>query len=78
MQIAVPATPILTKGDHAANVGSYARHMRAENLPPAPQRTYLASLARLGASLEANGMPIYVASIRREHLEGLPGSPCPR
>jgi len=33
MQIAVPATPILTKGDHAANVGSYARHMRAENLP---------------------------------------------
>ena len=78
MQIAVPATPILTKGDHAANVGSYARHMRAENLPPAPQRTYLASLARLGASLEANGMPTDVASIRREHLEGSPGSPCPR
>src|SRR5205823_2857973 len=66
-----PALPIgiLAPSDLAANVASYARHMRAENLSPATQRTYLASLRRLAAFLEARGMPTNVAALRREHLE---------
>ncbi|MEX0625771.1 MAG: tyrosine-type recombinase/integrase [Chloroflexota bacterium] len=48
---------------------SFARNLRAANLSPATQRTYLASLDRLSAFLEGQGMPTDVASIRREHLE---------
>jgi hypothetical protein len=65
-----PALGILAPNDLAANVASYARHMRAENLSPATQRTYLASLKRLGAFLEANGMPTNVASIRQHEERG--------
>ncbi|MEX0630165.1 MAG: tyrosine-type recombinase/integrase [Chloroflexota bacterium] len=61
--------PILTRGDLAANITSYARHLRAANLTPATQRTYLASLDRLARFLEERGMPTDVAAMRREHLE---------
>ncbi len=65
-----PSMPaIVTRGDLAGNVESFARHMRAANLTPATQRTYLASLDRLATFLEANGMPTDVAAIRRGHLE---------
>ena len=65
-----PSSPVMvTRGDLAANVASFARHLRAENLSPATQRTYLASLGRLAEFLEARGMPSDVAAIRREHLE---------
>jgi site-specific recombinase XerD len=65
-----PSTPgMVTRGDLAANVTSFARHLRAANLSPATQRTYLASLDRLGTFLESLGMTTDVASIRREHLE---------
>ena len=68
--ISAPSAPqIVTRGDMAGNVISFARHMRAANLTPATQRTYLASLARLARFLEANGMPTDVAAIRREHVE---------
>ncbi len=60
---------IVTRGDMAGNVASFARHMRAANLTPATQRTYLASLDRLARFLESNGMPTDVAAIRREHIE---------
>ena len=60
---------MVTRGDLGANVASFARHLRAENLSPATQRTYLASLGRLAEFLEARGMPTDVAAIRREHLE---------
>ena len=60
---------MVTRGDLAANVTSFARHLRAANLSPATQRTYLASLARLATFLGSRGMPTDVASIRREHLE---------
>jgi site-specific recombinase XerD len=69
MQPATPTTAIVPRGDLDANVTSYRRHMRAANLSPATQRTYLASLAQLSAFLDANGMPGDVAGVRREHLE---------
>jgi site-specific recombinase XerD len=59
----------VTAGDFGVNATSFARHIRAANLSPATQRTYLASLARLATFLESRGMPTDVASIRREHLE---------
>ena len=69
MAKATSTAPIVTRGDLAANVTSFSRHMRAANLSPATQRTYLAALDRLGEFLEARGMPTAVAAIRREHLE---------
>jgi site-specific recombinase XerD len=60
---------MVTRGDLVANVTSFARHLRAANLSPATQRTYLASLERLLTFLESRGMPTDVAAIRREHLE---------
>jgi site-specific recombinase XerD len=60
---------MVTRGDIVANVTSFARHLRAANLSPATQRTYLASLDRLATFLESRGMPTEVAVIRREHLE---------
>jgi site-specific recombinase XerD len=66
---APPTAPILTAGDLAANVTSFARHLRAANLSLATQRTYLASVDRLAAFLAGAGMPLDVANIRREHLE---------
>jgi len=69
MQPASPTTPILTRGDLAANITSFGRHMRAANLSPATQRTYLAALDRLAAFLESQGMPTDVAAIKREHIE---------
>lgn len=66
---APPTTPMVTRGDLAANVTSFARNLRAANLSPATQRTYLASLDRLAAFLGERSMPIDVANIRREHLE---------
>lgn len=64
-----PTAPIVTAGDLAVNARSFARHIRAANLSPATQRTYLASIARLAEFLESKGMPTDVANIRREHLE---------
>jgi site-specific recombinase XerD len=69
MRSPAPITPIVTRGDLAANVTSFARHLRAANLSPATQRTYLASLDRLARFLAERGMPTDVAAIRRDHLE---------
>lgn len=69
MQATASPIQIVTRGDMAGNVDSFARHLRAANLTPATQRTYLASLDRLARFLDAKGMPTDVAAIRREHLE---------
>lgn len=61
--------PIVTDGDLAANVASYARHLRAANLSPQTRRAYLGALAQLALFLAERGMPTDVAVIRREHLE---------
>ena len=65
----VSTSPILTEGDLAANVASYARHLRAANLTAATQRSYLDALRLLAEFLTAQGMPTDVASITREHVE---------
>jgi hypothetical protein len=65
---ASPTAPVLTRGDFAANVTSFARSTRAANLTPATQWTYLASLDRLQI-LEERGMPATWPRFRREHLE---------
>ena len=57
------------RDDLAVNVASWLRHLRAENLSPATIVTYTQSVARLAEFLEANGMPLDVAAIRREHVE---------
>lgn len=65
------STPrIVTDGDLAANAASYARHLRAANLSPATQRSYLDALRLLADFLSARGMPTDVAAITREHVEG--------
>lgn len=69
LKSAAPTAPILAVGDLEANATSFRRHLRAANLSPATQRTYLASLDRLSDFLAAQGMPTDVANIRREHLE---------
>lgn len=60
---------IVSDGDLGANVASYARHLRAANLSPKTQRTYLDALAQFARFLSDRGMPTDVAGIRREHVE---------
>ena len=49
-----PSTPeIVTRGDLAGNVESFARHGRSASLTPATQHTYLVILDRLATCLES-------------------------
>ena len=48
---------------------SFERMMRAENLSPRTVETYLAGVDGLGAYPAAQGMPLRVGAIRREHIE---------
>jgi site-specific recombinase XerD len=56
-------------GDFRANVQSFARHLRAENVSPRTIETYVEAARQLGEFLAAQGMPTDVAHIRREHVE---------
>ena len=70
MVLNASSTPFMvTDGDLASNVASYARHLRAANLSPQTRRAYLGALTQLAAFLGERGMPTDVAAIRREHLE---------
>lgn len=55
--------------DLADAVGSFTRHLRAENLAPSTVATYVKALHQLNAFLVRQGMPTDVSAIRREHLE---------
>ena len=48
---------------------SYERHLRALNRSPQTIRTYGAALQGFRAYLQAQGMPVVVAHLRREHVE---------
>lgn len=68
--------PILPQATTGANgltidaaVPSYARHLRAANRSPHTIKTYLNALRGLVRFLGANGMPMALGAIRREHLE---------
>lgn len=60
---------ITASGDIAVNIESFARHLRAENLSPRTQDTYIESCRQLAAFLAHQGMPQDVASVSREHIE---------
>ncbi|HET9416587.1 MAG TPA: integrase, partial [Candidatus Limnocylindria bacterium] len=53
---------ILVDGDLAANVASFARHLRAANLSPKTQKAYLDGLGLLATFLSERGMPTEVAN----------------
>lgn len=70
MDRSITTAPIVAhEGDLAANVSSWVRHLRAENLSPSTVTTYTQSVARLAEYLAANGLPLDVARIERRHLE---------
>lgn len=60
---------IETQSDLAVNVESFKRHLRALNRSPATIRSYLDACSGLERFLRESGMPLKVASIRREHIE---------
>ena len=55
--------------DLADAVGSFTRHLRAENLAASTVATYVKALNQLSSFLIQKGMPTDVAAIRREHVE---------
>jgi len=55
--------------DLADAVGSFTRHLRAENLAASTVATYVKALNQLNSFLIQKGMPSDVAAIRREHIE---------
>lgn len=69
MLTARSAPTIVTAGDPGANAASFARHLRAANLTPKTQRTYLDALAAFARFLTDAGIPTEGAAIRREHVE---------
>ncbi len=64
-----PATHAHANLDLANAVGSFTRHLRAENLAPSTVATYVKALNQLHTFLAGKGMPTDVAAVRREHLE---------
>ena len=61
--------PIVSEGDIGVNIRSFSRSLRAENVSPKTIETYLESVGQLADFLAAQGMPVDVADIRREHVE---------
>lgn len=61
--------PIVTRGDLGGNAESFARHLAAENKAPRTRQTYMEAVTAFARFLEASGMPLDVANIRREHVE---------
>lgn len=59
----------LSHADIITNLASFIRHLRAENLSPKTEQTYSESVTQLAAFLEAQGMPLEVTHITREHAE---------
>ena len=60
---------IVAGGDIGVNIASFGSHLRAENLSPRTQETYLESARQLNAYLADQGMPLEVSHIHR----ALPG-----
>ena len=58
-----------TNGDLTANIESFRRHLRAENLSPRTLKVYTEAATLFDRFLADKGMPRDVANIRREHVE---------
>ena len=63
------ATDIVAGGDIGLNLDSFGRHLAAENMSPHTQETYSESVRQLHIFLTAQGMPLEVSHIHREHIE---------
>jgi site-specific recombinase XerD len=64
-----PPVSIEPQSDLAVNLRSFRRAISAENLSPATISLYMGTVEQLGEYLREHGMPLEVASIRREHVE---------
>ena len=62
------ATDIVAGGDIGLNLDSFGRHLAAENMSPHTQETYLESVRQLHTFLVAQGLPLEVSHIHREHI----------
>jgi site-specific recombinase XerD len=60
---------VAARGDIDGNRDSFALHLRARALSPRTQDTYLIALDLFRRYLRAQGMPLDIANIRREHIE---------
>jgi len=69
VKAAVSNDIIVAGGDIGVNISSFGRHLRAENLSPRTQETYLESVRQFSKFLADQGMPLEVSHIRREHIE---------
>jgi site-specific recombinase XerD len=58
-----------TTSDIAPLLTSWRRHLRAKHRSPRTIQSYEETVRQLAAFLEERGMPMVVASIRREHVE---------
>ena len=56
-------------GDLLVNIKSFARHLRAENLSPSTEKSYVEAANKLAGFLAEKGMPREVANLTREHVE---------
>jgi site-specific recombinase XerD len=65
----IPANWTTNPGHVRALERSFELSLRAGNKSPRTVRTYLESIEQLTRFLEASGMPVDVAAIRREHIE---------
>ena len=63
------SAPITATGDIAVNIDSFALHLRAENLSPRTQQTYMESCLQFATFLAQTRMPEDVTNIKREHVE---------
>jgi site-specific recombinase XerD len=57
------------RGDYDVLLRSFRRALVAENKSPATIKAYMHAANQFGKFLAANGMPLEVANIRREHVE---------
>lgn len=58
-----------TIGDISPLLESFSRHLRAKNRSPRTVQSYNETVKQFRAFLAERGMPLVVASIRREHVE---------
>jgi len=64
-----PSVTIIEQGDITVNAQSFGRALRAANLSPRTVHSYGEAVDLLSRFLAEKGMPLYVASITREHVE---------
>lgn len=66
----IPAATIIGQsGDLAENAARFRRHLRAANLSPRTEQSYLELVEALARFLASRGMPRELAAITREHVE---------